>query len=45
MVRIRCIGENKHGDMTYTAIIEPQRANRRLRWNMTTMVAIEPSES
>jgi HlyD family secretion protein len=44
VVRIRHIGENKHGDMTYTVIIEPQGADRRLRWNMTTMVAIEPSE-
>jgi HlyD family secretion protein len=45
VVRIRSIGENKHGDMTYTVVVEPQGADRRLRWNMTTMVAIEPKES
>jgi HlyD family secretion protein len=45
VVRIRPIGENKHGDMTYTAIIQPDRHDPRLRWNMTALVVIEPSAS
>jgi len=45
VVRIRSVGEDKHGDMTYTVIIQPQGSDRRIRWNMTTMVAIEPGDS
>jgi HlyD family secretion protein len=45
VVRIKPIGVNRHGDMTYTVIVKPQGTDRRLRWNMTSMVAIEPRES
>jgi HlyD family secretion protein len=42
VVRIKPIGENKMGDMTYTVIIAPDQHDERLRWNMTASVAIEP---
>jgi HlyD family secretion protein len=42
--RIQAIGEDKHGDMTYTVTIQPQGAAGRLRWNMTTAVFIRPGE-
>ena len=40
IVRIRPIGENKQGDITYTVIIEPVEQDGRLRWNMTAVVRI-----
>ena len=40
--RIKPLGENKQGDMTYMVIIAPEQADPRLRWNMTAAVAIEP---
>ena len=42
VVRIKEIGENKMGDMTYTVIIAPDQNDDRLRWNMTATVVIEP---
>jgi HlyD family secretion protein len=42
VVRIRPIGENKMGDITYTVIVKPDRYDERLRWNMTASVVIEP---
>jgi multidrug efflux pump subunit AcrA (membrane-fusion protein) len=42
VVRIKPIGENKLGDMTYTVVIAPDENDPRLRWNMTASVAIEP---
>ncbi len=42
ILRIEAIGENKMGDITYTAIIQPDRYDERLRWNMTASVVIEP---
>ena len=42
MVRIKPLGENKQGDMTYTVVIQPDQLDDRLRWNMTAAVAIEP---
>ena len=42
---IKAIGENKHGDMTYTVIIKPDHHDDRLRWNMTASVTIEPGIS
>ena len=42
VVRIKAIGENKMGDITYTVIIVPDRHDERLRWNMTASVVIEP---
>lgn len=40
--RIRMIGENKQGDITYTVIVKPERFDPRLRWNMTAKVTIQP---
>lgn len=39
--RIKPLGVNKQGDITYTVIIEPQEWDDRLRWNMTATVSIE----
>jgi HlyD family secretion protein len=39
VTRIRPIGENKRGDITYTVIITPDRQDSRLKWNMTAIVA------
>jgi len=40
--RIKPLGENKQGDMTYVVIVAPDQVDPRLRWNMTASVAIEP---
>jgi HlyD family secretion protein len=42
VIRIRPLGENKQGDMTYTVVIQPSQLDDRLRWNMTAAAAIEP---
>ena len=42
VIRIKPLGENKQGDMTYTVVIQPDQLDARLRWNMTAAVAIEP---
>jgi HlyD family secretion protein len=42
IVRIEAIGENKMGDITYTAIVELGQHDERLRWNMTATVVLEP---
>jgi multidrug resistance efflux pump len=42
VVRVQAIGEDKMGDITYTAIIEPEQHDGRLRWNMTASVVIDP---
>lgn len=42
VVRIKPLGENKQGDMTYTVVIRPDNLDPRLRWNMTATVSIEP---
>lgn len=41
VVAIRAIGENKSGDINYTVIIQPDKNDERLRWNMTAEVTIE----
>jgi HlyD family secretion protein len=41
VVRIKEIGENKMGDITYTVIIVPDEQDDRLRWNMTATVVIK----
>ena len=41
VVRVRRIGENKVGDITYTVYIEPDRYVPELAWNMTASVHIE----
>lgn len=40
VMRIRPIGENKQGDITYTAILALEQQEPRLRWNMTASVTI-----
>lgn len=42
--RIRPLGENKQGDITYTATIVPDGNDERLRWNMTASVIIETED-
>lgn len=42
VVRIKSLGEDKRGDITYTVIIRPDKYDERLRWNMTASVSIEP---
>jgi HlyD family secretion protein len=42
VVRLKAIGENKMGDITYTVIIRPDEDDDRLRWNMTATVVIAP---
>ncbi len=43
VTRIQTIGEDKHGDMTYTVTVKPDRQDERLRWNMSASVAITPN--
>jgi HlyD family secretion protein len=38
--RIRALGENKQGDITYAVTIQLDQQNPQLRWNMTATVAI-----
>lgn len=40
VLRVRPLGEERQGDVVYTAVIEPARTDPRLRWNMTAEVAI-----
>ena len=40
---IKALGENRQGDIVYRAIVVPQQADARLRWNMTASAAISPS--
>ena len=42
--RIKPLGENKQGDITYTATIIPDASDERLRWNMTASVTINTSD-
>jgi HlyD family secretion protein len=42
VLRVKGLGEDKQGDMTYTVIVQPDRPDERLRWNMTAAVFIEP---
>jgi HlyD family secretion protein len=41
VVRVKPYGEEKRGDMTYTALVEPEQHDDRLRWNMTAVVSID----
>ncbi len=38
--RIKTVGENRQGDITYTVILDIGRVDERLRWNMTCSVMI-----
>ncbi len=40
VTRIRELGENRQGDITYRVIVTPAQQDARLRWNMTASVAI-----
>ena len=40
VTRIDAYGLDKHGDTTYTVVIQPDRQDQRLRWNMTASVSI-----
>jgi HlyD family secretion protein len=40
--RIRALGENRQGDITYIVTVKPARHDDRLRWNMTASVTIAP---
>ncbi len=42
VARVKPLGENKQGDMTYTVVVQPDQLDARLRWNMAASVAIEP---
>lgn len=42
VIRIKPLGENKQGDITYAIAIQPEQLDPRLRWNMTASVSIEP---
>ena len=42
VLRIRAIGENKMGDITYTVVIRLKEHDPRLRWNLTASVVITP---
>ena len=41
VLRIQPLGESKRGDITYRVLIQPDKQDERLRWNMTTSVSIE----
>ncbi len=43
VTRIKALGENKQGDIVYTVIVQPDRQDERLRWNMTAAVSVEPA--
>ena len=39
--RVRPIGQDLRGDIVYTLVIEPERQDERLLWNLTAVVEIE----
>jgi HlyD family secretion protein len=41
VTRIKGLGENKQGDITYTVVVKPNQQDARLRWNMTASVSIK----
>jgi HlyD family secretion protein len=41
---VRGVGENRQGDITYTAVIRLTDPDPRLRWNMTAFITIETLE-
>ncbi len=43
VLRVKTLGENKRGDITYEVVVSPDTQDARLRWNMTTKVNIKPS--
>jgi HlyD family secretion protein len=41
VIKIKPIGTEKQGDMTYTVVIRPDKHEDRLHWNMTATATIE----
>jgi HlyD family secretion protein len=41
VTRIKGLGENKQGDITYKVVVKPVQQDARLRWNMTASVSID----
>jgi HlyD family secretion protein len=41
VTRVRPIGGDLRGDIVYTAVIEPQGEDERLRWNMTAVATFD----
>lgn len=42
VTRIKSIGENRLGDITYAVIVTPDQLDGRLRWNMSASITVEP---
>lgn len=42
---IRPFGENSSGDIVYTVILEPERQDARLLWNMTAVVTFDADQT
>ncbi len=40
VVRVKPIGQEKLGDITYTVVVQLDEQDARLRWNMTAVVAV-----
>jgi len=40
VLRIKPIGQEKLGDMTYTVLVQPDQQDARLSWNMTAVVTV-----
>jgi hypothetical protein len=40
VVRIKSIGQEKLGDITYTVVVRLDDQDPRLRWNMTAVVTV-----
>jgi hypothetical protein len=40
VVRIKPLGVEKLGDVTYTVVIQPDEQDARLRWKMTAVATI-----
>jgi HlyD family secretion protein len=43
VLRVKELGENHQGDIVYRVMIQPDKADARLRWNMTASAAIAPA--
>jgi HlyD family secretion protein len=43
VLRVKDLGENHQGDIVYRVMIQPDKADARLRWNMTASATILPA--
>jgi HlyD family secretion protein len=41
VARVKAVGQNKFGDITYGAVVRLDRQDERLRWNMTAAISIQ----